>query len=286
MSALADEASFEVRRPTRSGSAFVFASPHSGCRYPSDMGARASLNAISLGSAEDTGVDQLVDTAPGLGIPLILAHVSRTYVDLNRAPTDLDPLLIRDVPAIEGSGTAGAKVAAGYGVIPRKTGDGQDLYDRSLSLAEAEARLQGVHQPYHVALGLLMQEARAQNGFAVLLDWHSMPGSIGTRRSGARGPDVVLGDRHGTSCDVRLTRRLRSLFEEAGWSVALNRPFAGGYTTQTWGRPDQNFHAIQIELSRALYLDEITRNLSPAHSRCRGVIGRLAKNLSDSGWPL
>lgn len=281
-----DEQGFEIRLPTRSAGAFVFASPHSGDRYPPDMGARACLSAKSLGSAEDSGLDQLVDIAPGLGIPLILAHVSRAYVDLNRSPSDLDPMLIRDMPPGRHTGMAGAKIAAGYGVIPRLTGDGQDLYDRSLTFAEAKARLLAIHQPYHAALGTLMHQARALHGSAVLIDWHSMPSTIGGARSGARGPDVVLGDRHGTSCDVRLTRTLRSLLEAAGWSVALNRPFAGGYTTQTWGCPDQNLHAIQIELNRALYLDEDTRSPSAAHSRCRGVIERLARTLHDAGWPL
>ncbi len=284
LSAITDEPSFEIRRPTRSTGAFVFASPHSGRRYPADMGIRAALSASSLRSAEDSGVDQLVEAAPELGVPLIVAHVSRTYVDLNRAPCDLDPLLIQDVPGPGLEGTAGARVAAGYGVIPRRTGDGQDIYDRSLTMAEAVARLQAIHQPYHAALGLLMHEARAQHGSALLLDWHSMPSTIGNARRGARGPDVVIGDRHGTSCDVRLTRRLCSLFEQSGWTVALNRPFAGGYTTQTWGRPEQNFHGIQIELNRALYLDEVTRNPSAAHSRCRGIVERITRSLHEAGW--
>lgn len=286
LSAITDESSFQVRQPTGFASAFVFASPHSGRHYPPDMGAKASLSASSLGSAEDSGVDKLVDSAPETGIALIVAHVSRTYVDLNRAPSDLDPVLIHDLPETGATRPAGAKVAAGYGVIPRKTGDGQDLYARSLSTAEVSARLKAIHQPYHAALSLLMHEARALHGSAVLIDWHSMPSTIGQGSNSARGPDVVLGDRHGTSCDVRLTRHIRSLFEEAGWTVALNRPFAGGYTTQTWGHPGENFHAIQIELSRALYLDEATRNPSAANARCRGVIARMARSLSDAGWPL
>lgn len=244
-----------------------------------------SLTDASIASAEDIGVDRLLESAPGAGVPVISARISRAYVDLNRAPGDHDPLLIADAPPGAGQGASAAKIAAGYGVIPRRTGDGADLYDRRLTLAEARARLETVHTPYHAALSTLMQQARARHGAVVLIDWHSMPSHAVSGDRRVRGPDVVLGDRHGTACDARLTRRLRTLFEAAGWTVALNRPYAGGYTTQTWGRPDEGFHAIQIELSRALYLDEATRSPSAGHGRCVGVIERVTRALRDDGWP-
>lgn len=276
---------FDIRRPAGTARPFVFASPHSGRRRPPDMRPAPGLSDASLSSAEDVGVDDLLTAAPGLGAPLIRALVSRTYVDLNRAPDDLDPVLIAGCPSGAGRAASAAKIAAGYGVIPRRTGDGLDLYDRRLALAEAEARLEAVHHPYHAALTNLMQTARARHGAAVLIDWHSMPSHAAAGLRGARGPDVVLGDRHGTACDARLTRRLRTLFEAAGWAVAMNRPYAGGYTTQIWGRPAEGFHAVQIELNRGLYLDETTRTLSAGHGRCRNVIERVIRTLLDEGWP-
>lgn len=276
---------FDIRRPVGPAGPFVFASPHSGDRRPPDMRPAPGLTEASLSSAEDAGVDDLLTAAPGLGAPLIRARISRAYVDLNRAPDDLDPVLIADCPVEPGRAASAAKIAAGYGVIPRRTGDGLDLYDRRLSREEADARLRAVHHPYHAALVDLMQAAREHHGAAVLIDWHSMPSHAAAGLRGARGPDVVLGDRHGTACEARLTRRLRTLFEAAGWTVALNRPYAGGYTTQIWGRPAEGFHAVQIELNRGLYLDEATRTPSAGHGRCRSVIERAVKTLLDEGWP-
>lgn len=251
----------------------VFASPHSGTVYPDDMAAAADLDEASLRSAEDVGVDALIESGPSQGATLIAGLIGRAYVDLNRAADDLDPMLIADCP----SGRAGPKTAAGYGVIPRLTGDGRPLYDRRLTMDEAASRIARVHAPYHQALDGLMRQTRERGGRAVLVDWHSMPG----RAAGPGGPDVVLGDRHGSSCDVALTRRLRALFEGLGWRVALNRPYAGGHATQTWGRPDEGFEAIQIELNRRLYLDEATGMRGVGYGRCKAGVARVIQGLCD-----
>ena len=278
---MTDARPFTLSLPDGARGPFVFASPHSGAGVPDDMGAAEGLAEASLRSAEDVGMDQLVASGPGKGAPLIAGRFSRSYVDLNRSPDELDPALIDGVAG----GDVSAKTAAGFGVIPRRAGDGVALYDRRLALAEAQARLERAHGPYHAAVGALMAQARQAHGRAVLVDWHSMP-SRAVRGSvrGAAGPDVILGDRHGTACDPRLTRRLRGLFEAAGWRVGLNQPYAGGYTTQTWGRPDEGWQAIQIELNRALYLDETTLLPGPGHDRCRAVLERvIARLCADDG---
>lgn len=268
---------FEVRRPAGAAGALVFASPHSGVLRPDDMRPAPGLSEASLRSAEDVAVDTLLDAAADHGVPLVRGLVSRTYVDLNRAADEIDPDLTPDAPAA--SAAAAARLAAGYGVIARRSGDGRDLYDRPVPMDEVRARLAAVHAPYHQALAGLVQAAHAAHGRAVLVDWHSMPSHAVAGR-GQRGPDVVLGDRHGSACDVRLTRRLKTVFEAAGWSVALNRPYAGGYTTRLWGRPDEGFHAVQIELNRALYLDEATFLPSAGFGRCRGVVARVVAALA------
>ena len=270
------EEAFVVLRPRTPGR-FVFASPHSGTAYPAEMGRDPSLTEASLRSAEDALVDRLIAPAADHGAMVLLGRLGRAWVDLNRDPADLDPRLIEGVP----DGEMSARTAAGYGVIPRLAGDGQALYDRRLSLDEAQARLAGTHTPYHSALADGMMAARARHGVAILVDWHSMPARATEGIGGARGPDVVLGDRHGSSCDAGLTRRLRRAFEALGWRVALNQPYAGGWTTQRWGRPSEGFHAIQIELNRALYFDETARVPGPGWSRTGKGVARVIADLLD-----
>ncbi len=260
----------------------VFASPHSGLERPDDMGAAAGLSLSTLRSAEDVGVDRLIAGGPARGVPLIAGRISRAYVDLNRAPSELDPDLVEG----EIAQAPTAKVVAGFGVIPRRAGDGTPLYDRRLSQAEAARRLDQVHAPYHRALDTLMQEARKRHGLALLIDWHSMPSRAagGTRGRNGRGVDVVLGDRHGSACRGATTRRIRALFEAQGWRVALNAPYAGGYSTALWGRPDEGTQAIQIELNRALYLDEATLEPSGDYDRFARALDRVVAALVAETW--
>jgi N-formylglutamate amidohydrolase len=252
---------------------FIFASPHSGHLYPADMGGRPDLPPHSLHSAEDALVDRLIDCGPDHGAATLTGQIGRAYLDLNRDPAELDPQLIEDAPA----GTVSTKVAAGFGILPRLSGDGRCLYDRRLTLAEARHRIARVHTPYHSALAALMHAAQARHGQAVLIDWHSMPGRAG---DGTRGPDVVLGDRYGSSCATGLTRHLRANFESLGWRVALNQPYPGGYSTQIWGRPEDGFESIQIELNRALYFDETNRCPGPGWSRCVAGLKRIIAGLN------
>lgn len=261
----------------------VFASPHSGGWLPADMGHSPALSPMTLRSAEDVAVDCLVASGPRFGTPLIAAQVSRAYVDLNRAPDELDGSLIDGV-----EGAASAKVAAGYGVIPRRAGDGTALYGRRLSAEEARSRLARVHAPYHAALERLMVESRKRHGLALLIDWHSMPSWAtggGAGRRGARGVDIVLGDRHGSATRAGVTRRIRALLEAEGLRVALNTPYAGGYATQRWGRPEDGFQAVQVEINRALYLDEATLEPSADYDRFERLLTRVIAALAREAWP-
>lgn len=274
-------APYALYRPVGAVGMLVFASPHSGDVYPDDLDMAAGLTDRALRSAEDVMVDRLIASAPERGVPLIAARISRAYVDLNRDPAELDAELIDGCPTADPT----AKVTAGFGVIPRRAGSGEALYDRRLPMTEAQDRLERVHAPYHQTLAELMGEARRIHGAAVLIDWHSMPSrAAGGRGRGARGADVILGDRHGASCRPRVTRRLRALFEAADWKVGLNRPYAGGYSTQTWGRPDEGFEAVQVELNRALYLDEETLEPSIDFDRCSAVLRRVISALADEDW--
>ncbi len=263
---------FRITPPRTAPGPFVFASPHSGGFCPADLGARADLAWGALHGTEDALVDRLIISGADHGATIIAGQIGRAYVDLNRDPSELDPRLIDDVP----DAPLSAKVAAGFGVLPRLGGGGLALYDRRLSLPEARDRIARIHIPYHAALAELMAAAHARHGRAVLIDWHSMPAQAA---GGPTGPDVVLGDRYGTSCATRLTRDLRTAFERLGWRVALNQPYPGGYSTRIWGRPDDGFSAIQIELNRGLYFNESTREPGPGWSRCVSGLQRVIAGL-------
>jgi N-formylglutamate amidohydrolase len=269
-----EQAAVTVVRPAAPGR-LIFASPHSGAVYPGDLNADPALSEASLRSAEDALVDRLIAPGPAHGATLVLARLGRAYVDLNRDPADLDPQLIEGLEH-----PASPRSAAGYGVLPRLTGDGRPLYARRLTRDEARARLETVHAPWHAALAAEMHAARDRFGEAVLIDWHSMPERATRAPGGPRGPDVVLGDRHGSSCSAELTRRLRTAFEALGWRVALNHPYAGGWTTQRWGRPHEGFHAVQVELNRALYFDEMERRPGIGWSRTEKGVARVIADVT------
>ena len=253
------EPPFEVRRGERpAGSApspLVFASPHSGRLYPSDMGASARLGEMAIRSSEDALVDLLIEAAPRHGCALLLARYARAYVDVNREPYELDAAMFEDdLPEFARARTA--RVAAGLGSIARLVAEGREIYDRKLTFSEAANRIEAVHRPYHEALRRLLDEARAANGAAILVDWHSMPGAAGRGGAGRRQVDMVLGDRFGSTCSPALTDAVERSLVGMGYVVSRNAPYAGGYTTETYGRPIEGIHALQIEISRSLYLDE------------------------------
>ena len=247
--------SYRVESP-RGGAvgAVVFSSPHSGRAYPEDLLRASRLGAHDLRRSEDAHVEQLVSTAPDHGAPLIHAMVPRAYVDLNRGPEELDPALIQGVrPA-----GLNPRLAAGLGVIPRVVAEGVAIYTGKLTQAEAQDRLRRCWRPYHAALQDLCDAARARHGHAILIDCHSMPSDAlrAAPRLKGRRPEVILGDRFGVSCAPWVTEQVEAAFREAGFAVARNSPFAGGYITQRYGRPGRGVHAVQIEIDRGLYLDE------------------------------
>ena len=231
----------------------IFASPHSGRHYPADMG--SILEGLDLRRSEDALVDQLIASAPRQSVTLIRALVGRAYLDLNRDCRDLDPdMFDESLPTPEGQGSS--QVSAGFGIIARHVGQGEALYGRKLTLAEAQARIDRIYRPYHLALQGLVDEALAHHGQAILIDWHSMPARAVAASEGHRACDFVLGDRFGRACNLGLTRFVEAELEAMGYRVQRNLPYAGGYTTAHYGKPEQGLHALQIEINRALYLDE------------------------------
>jgi N-formylglutamate amidohydrolase len=248
-------AAFDVVRSDALQSPVIFASPHSGRLYPAHLLAASALGPAAIRRSEDCLVDTLLGGAPAFGFSLITARYARAYIDLNREAYELDPAMFEDeLPTFAQGKTA--RVAAGLGAIAKIVGEGQEIYARKLSFAEAQARIDGVYRPYHAALSALMSDARATFGAAILIDWHSMPSAAARPARGRRIPDFVLGDRFGASCAASLSGLLARELKEMGYEVARNSPYAGGYTTEFYGRPGLGAHVLQIEINRALYLDE------------------------------
>jgi len=280
-------AAFHLRRAGGDGAPtptpLVFASPHSGRIYPDDMMAAAALDALAIRRSEDALVDELIAAAPDLGAALLTARYARAYIDLNREAFELDAGMYSDeLPEFAQARTA--RVAAGLGAIARVVSEGQEIYARKLTFAEARGRIEGAHRPYHAALRRLIAEAHKVHGFAILIDWHSMPAAAARAGGRERPRDMVLGDRFGAACSEVLTGRVERELETLGYRVARNTPYAGGYTTEHYGRPARRTHALQIEINRALYLDEATLIPNAGFGRLKRDLEQLTRALAGTDW--
>ena len=245
---------FEVVEPAEPTIPFVFCSPHSGRDYPADFLAATRLPGNSIRRSEDLFVDQLFECVPKLGAPLIRARFPRAFLDVNREPYELDPQMFSEqLPDYVNAGSV--RVTGGLGTIPRIVAENEEIYRKPLSLAEAIGRIETIYKPFHAALEEQLRRTRAQFGMAILVDCHSMPSSV-RALPGGRRPDMVLGDRYGTSAGARLVTIATGRLTRLGYDVARNKPYAGGYITERYGRPAISQHAIQIEINRGLYADE------------------------------
>lgn len=252
---------FRLFRPRVQGVPFVFASPHSGRVYPPSFVAQSRLSFQNLRRSEDAFVDELFASVLACGAPLIAASFPRAYLDANRAPAELDAAMFEG-PLPFAIDAASPRVNAGLGVIPRIVREGAEIYRKKLCTQEASDRLLRLYAPYHAALAGLVDQTAARFGAAVIVDCHSMP-------SAAAAPDIVLGDRYGVSAAQHVIRAAEDAFERQGFSVARNVPYAGGYTTQIHGGPGRGRHALQIEINRALYLDEDKIRPAPQFAEMR-----------------
>ncbi|NGQ91295.1 N-formylglutamate amidohydrolase [Rhodobacter sp. HX-7-19] len=261
---------FTLHLPPRRTSPVIFSSPHSGAEYPQAFVSNSLLDHHMIRSSEDAFVDRLFSAAPDHGAPLIAARMPRAYLDLNRAADELDPAVIEGIDRAPHN----PRVSSGLGVIPRVVAGGRAIYRGKLSRKEAELRLLNVWHPYHAALKTLLDESLATFGEAILIDCHSMPHEAieAHARPGHPRPDVVLGDRFGAAASRDVMDRVEAAFAEAGLRTARNAPFAGAYIAQAYGRPSRRQHVVQIEIDRALYMDEDRIVPRPDFQRFQGVI--------------
>jgi N-formylglutamate amidohydrolase len=237
----------------------------------------------ALRRAEDAFVDELFGAAPRLGMPLIAARFPRSYVDANREPYELDPGMFEG-PLPRPLNHRTTRVAAGLGMIPRVAASGEAIYRGRVPADEIEHRLESCWRPYHVALSMLVEQTYGLFGGALLVDAHSMPSSasgIGPRERDQR-IDVVLGDNHGEACAAGLIDCAERWLVARGLRVRRNQPYAGGFTTQRYGRPSLGRHTLQIELNRALYMDEARHEKLAGFAATQALMTGLLEELAQA----
>lgn len=275
---------FEITRASPVTAPVIFASPHSGAHYPQAMRAQLRVPISDLRRTEDAFVDELYDAAPELGSVMIVGLYGRAYVDLNRDARELDAEMFADgLPRT--AGMPSARVKAGLGCLPRVGASGRAIYSAPLSQQEGAFRLSHVHDRYHEALRTEIETLKQTWSDVYIIDCHSMP----SRQPGRPSmPDIVLGDRFGSSCSARLTSMVERVFRREGLTVARNAPYAGGYTTRRYGRPRRGTHVLQIEINRGLYMDEVkikkSRGFQALKQQVSGLIEEIQSLvLSESG---
>src|SRR6266581_3516970 len=269
----------DVRQPPTRAVPLVLASPHSGAEYPSDLLAASRLDPLTLRRSEDSFVDALFAAAPDLGAPLLAARFPRAYLDVNREAWELDPAMFSDVlPSFVNARSP--RVRMGLGTIARIVASGEEIYGRKLRFAEARQRIDALYHPYHHALRRLVDETEANFGGYLLLDCHSMPSPAGAV-GGQDGADIVLGDCYGASCAPRIVEAAHAFLAERDFAVTLNAPYAGGFTTVHYGNPRRGRHALQIEINRALYMDERRYRKKPGFERLKAEMTGLVAHLGQ-----
>jgi N-formylglutamate amidohydrolase len=270
---------FEVREPATQTVPFVFNSPHSGSFYPPEFLAESGLDSLAIRRSADHYVDELFADAPELGAPLLLAHFPRAYLDVNREPYELDPRMF-DGPLPPFVNIGSMRVAGGLGTIPRIVAENMEIYRRRLPVDEAMSRIETIYKPYHACLRKLIARTHARFGLAILIDCHSMPGNIRLSGSDVR-PDFIIGDRYGTSASAELSRAAMQFLEGMGFSAVRNKPYAGGFITEHYGRPVRGLHALQIEINRALYVDEMTLAKRPEFPVIAAALSTFMRQMAD-----
>jgi N-formylglutamate amidohydrolase len=272
---------YMVHAPAEQTVPFVFCSPHSGTDYGDAFRRASRLDDATLRKSEDSHVDVLFGEAPARGAPLLCALFPRAYVDPNREPYELDPAMFEDrLP--DYVNTASPRVAAGLGTIAKVVCNGAEIYRRKLRFAEALERIDTCYRPYHAALGQLVEATKRRFGHAIVVDCHSMP-SVGgpmDKDPGARRVDFVLGDAYGASCHPSLTLAAEAKLRSLGYAVHRNMPYAGGYTTRHYGDPPRRQHALQIEINRALYMDEDSYARRPTFATVKAHLSELIAHLA------
>jgi len=270
---------FEVLEPAEWRGPMIFNSPHSGRVYPRAFLSASRLDLAVLRRSEDTFVDELFLGVVTQGFPLMRAHFPRCFIDVNREPYELDPRMFDGrLPSF--ANTRSMRVAGGLGTVARIVGDAQEIYDGRIPVDDALRRIEALYKPYHRALRRLVTRVHRDFGAAVLVDCHSMPSTASTKDERPRA-DVVLGDRYGTSCATAVSETIEMTLRSLGYAVSRNKPYAGGFITEHYGNPAAGLHSVQLELNRALYMDETRYERSRAFPKLAADLELVARRLAE-----
>jgi N-formylglutamate deformylase len=270
---------FEITEPAAYSAPVLFNSPHSGSTYPRTFLELSRLDVGTLRRSEDSFVDALVAGVVRHGYPLMRAHFPRCFVDVNREPYELDPRMFDGrLPSF--ANTRSMRVAGGLGTVARVVGDAQEIYNQRIPVDDALQRIETLYKPYHRALRRLFTKMHRDYGTAMLVDCHSMPSSSGHKDERPR-PEFVLGDRYGTSCVGVVAETVESTLRTLGYTVSRNKPYAGGFITEHYGNPSAGLHAIQLEVNRALYMDERRYERTAGFGRLAADLETLARRLGE-----
>ena len=269
---------FEALEPAECRGPLLFNSPHSGRVYPREFLLTSRLDLATLRRSEDSFVGELIEGVVTRGHPVVRAHFPRCYVDVNREPYELDPRMFDGrLPSF--ANTRSMRVAGGLGTVARVVGDAQEIYDQRIPVEDALRRIENLYKPYHRALRRLLTRVHRDFGAAVLVDCHSMPSTAGTKDERHRA-DIVLGDRYGTSCVGVVSETIEATLRRLGYAVSRNKPYAGGFITEHYGNPAAGVHSIQLEINRALYMDERRYERAPTFARLAADLVAIADELS------
>lgn len=278
----ADNPHFELLAPQAWTAPVIFNSPHSGRNYPERLLRMTRLSSTCLRKSEDCYIDELFLGCLDHGAPLLRALTPRAYIDLNREPFEFDPRMFEsDLPGY--MNTSSPRVAGGLGTIPRLVAEGKEIYRERLSLDDALSRVETIYRPYHRMLTSLVDEAIRKAGVSLLIDCHSMPSSAAHSERGRQADcSIVLGDRFGAACPGEITSFVEQLFRSHGLSLVRNMPYAGGFITQNYGTPRTGSFALQIEVNRALYMNEATLEKTAGFDGLRQTLDRITRSLVEA----
>jgi N-formylglutamate deformylase len=273
-------APYTLLEPAVPAVALVCDSPHSGTWYPDDY--RHALPRELLRGGEDTHVEALWEAVPAVGGTLLAAHFPRTYIDANRTLDDLDPELLAE-PWPQPL-APGPKSRLGFGLVWRNLRAGMPIYDRLLTVAEVQHRIDTCYRPYHAALAAAIAQSVQRFGAVWHLNLHSMPNDAYERlRIASPHPlaDFVLGDRDGTTCEPAFVDLVERELRGRGYTVARNDPYKGVQLIAQIGQPALRRHSLQIEIRRPLYMDEGTRERNAGFATLQRDLTALLRTLAD-----
>jgi len=271
--------------PSGTGFPVLLSVPHAGRAYPDSLLANARVPHATLEKLEDRYADLLIADCVAAGVGAVLALTPRALIDLNRDPRDIDARMVRGLPRHQPL-VQSSKQRGGLGLFPRSLPRTGDLWQWPIEWEEARARIEGTHLAFHAAVSAEIGGLRAIWDESLLLDIHSMPPLIAL--SGEARPDVVIGDRFGVSAGGRLSDIAFDVVERHGLRPALNHPYPGYYMLERHGQPSRGRHALQIEISRDLYLDEGLRSpgagIGPTRKMLNDLVFELAEELGRARW--